>query len=241
MRFRLAAPPEQPLEIPEATTEVGTLRTASEESIVFQVSEPFTIQPARPTAYLVQRDGRYKAIAVADGVAHPQGPDRLPFGRPPQVDDALYLGFDEDISNLLLQVEIDGSMARGAGVKPDDPPLRWEMSQGGDRWAEAEVLADHTGGFNYGSGTVEVQCPADGAVSLGGRTLRWLRCRLDATRSGDTGAAYTHPPEIYSITAAPVGAMVPAEHARRSTTSPSAPATERRGSASRCGSRRSSR
>ena len=156
---------------------------------MFQVSERFAIPPARPTAYLVQRDGRYKTIAVADGTAKPQGPDRLPFGSPPQVDDALYLGFDEDISNLLLQVEIDGSTARGAGVDPEDAPLRWEMSQGGDRWADAEVLSDRTGGFNYGSGNVEVQCPADaGAVSLGGRSLRWLRCRLDAvTRSGATG------------------------------------------------------
>ncbi len=214
VRFRLAAPPEQALEIPEATTEIGTLRTASDESTVFQVSERFAIPPARPTAYLVQRDGRYKMIAVAGGTAKPQGPDRLPFGSPPQVDDALYLGFDEDISNLLLQVEIDGSTARGAGVDPEDAPLRWEMSQGGDRWADAEVLSDRTGGFNYGSGNVEVQCPGDaGAVSLGGRSLRWLRCRLDAvTRSGATGAAYTHPPEIFSITAVPIGAMVPAEH-----------------------------
>ena len=89
VRFRLAAPPEQPLEIPEATTEIGTLRTASDESTVFQVSERFAIPPARPTAYLVQRDGRYKTIAVAGGTAKPQGPDRLPFGSPPQVDDAL--------------------------------------------------------------------------------------------------------------------------------------------------------
>src|SRR6185312_6795346 len=69
VRFRLAAPPEQPLEIPEATTEIGTLRTASDESTVFQVSERFAIPPARPTAYLVQRDGRYKTIAVAGGTA----------------------------------------------------------------------------------------------------------------------------------------------------------------------------
>ena len=132
MRFRLAAPPSSRSRSPPATTEIGTLRTASDESTVFQVSERFAIPPARPAAYVVQRGGRYKTIAVAGGTAKPQGPDRLPFGSPPQVDDALYLGFDEDISDLLLQVEIDGRTARGAGVDPEDPPLRWEVSQGGD-------------------------------------------------------------------------------------------------------------
>ena len=39
IRFRLAAPAEQPVEIPAATTEVGTLRTAADDSIVFQVSD----------------------------------------------------------------------------------------------------------------------------------------------------------------------------------------------------------
>jgi predicted phage baseplate assembly protein len=217
VRFRLAAAPEAPVEIPAATTEVGTLRTATEESIVFEVAKPFTIRPVRPSAYVVERGGKYKSITTADGAARPQGPDRLPFGRPPQVGDALYLGFEEEISDLLIQVEIDGSMARGAGVDPEDPPLRWEVSQDGGGWAEAEVLADHTGGFNYGAGSVELQCPAGSAIAaVGGHRLRWLRCRLsDQTRGGRTGASYSHPPEIYSITAVPIGALVGVEHAAR--------------------------
>ncbi len=43
--------------------------------------------------------------------------------------------------------------------------------------------------------------------------MQWVRCRIDElTASGKTGATYTHPPEIYSITAAPIGAQVPAAH-----------------------------
>jgi predicted phage baseplate assembly protein len=217
LRFKLAAPPEQPLEIRAGVVEVGTLRTAAEESVVFQVSEDFTILPMRPAAYAIKRGDQVKVLAVADGAAKPQGPDRLPFGKPPQPGDALLLGFDDDLANLLIRVEIDGSMARGAGVDPEDPPLRWEVSQGGDRWAEAEVLADHTGGFNYGPGTIEVQCPAaSGMAAIGGKRLRWLRCRITAeTRSGKTGVSYTSPPEIYSIEAAPIGALVAAEHSAR--------------------------
>src|SRR5262249_54913154 len=107
--------------------------------------------------------------------------------------------------------------ARGAGVDPEDPPLRWEASVSGGAWAEVEVLADHTGGFNYGPGTVELQCPPGCAVAaVGGESQRWLRCRIaETTRGGGRGASYSHPPEIYSISAVPIGALVPVEHAAR--------------------------
>ena len=215
VRFRLSAPLESPLVIPAAATEVGTLRTAAEESIVFQVAEDFTIAPVRPSVYVIVRSGQSKSLAVADGTARPQGPDQLPFGSPPQVGDALYLGFDEDIANLMLRVDIDGSTARGAGVDPEDPPLRWEVSQSGGAWAEAQVLADHTGGFNYGPGSVELQCPPASVIApLAGTRMRWLRCRIsEHTRHGVAGAPYTHPPQIYSIGALPIGALVAVEHA----------------------------
>ena len=73
VRFRLAAPAVDPVEIPAGTTEVGTIRTASEESIVFQTSYDFTIPPARPMAYLVERAGAPKNVGVASGVARPEG------------------------------------------------------------------------------------------------------------------------------------------------------------------------
>jgi predicted phage baseplate assembly protein len=217
VRFKLAAAGEEPVTIPAGTTEVGTRRTATEESIVFQVSEELRIPPLRPAAYVVERHGQYKAITVADGKARPAGQDRAPFGSPPQVGDGLYLGFDEDIGRLVFQIDVDGSVARGAGINPDDPPLSWEMSQGSEGWAPATVLIDDTGGFNRGPGKIEIQCPpGSGIAAVGGKRMRWLRCRItELTRSGREGASYTHPPEIYSITGAPIGALVPVEHAAR--------------------------
>jgi predicted phage baseplate assembly protein len=216
IRFRLAAPADQSVEIPASTTEVGTLRTAADDSIVFQVSETFVISPLMPSAYVVGRSGKFKSIAVAEGAARPQGPDRLPFASPPEVGDALYLGFDEDISDLLIRVEIDASVARGAGVDPNDPPLRWEVSDGSDGWHEAEVLEDRTGGFNFGAGIVELQCPPQSGVAfLAGHRLRWLRCTISDRTRGGSEATYSHPPEIYAIGARPIGALVGAEHAAR--------------------------
>ena len=186
---------------PGGHTEIGTLRTASDESTVFQVTSG-SRSPRRGRPRTWSSAAGAQDVAVAGGTAKPQGPDRLPFGSPPQVNDALYLGFDEDISNLLLQVEIDGSTARGAGVDPEDPPLRWEMSRRRPLGRRRSAVGSHRRvqlRLRHRRGPV----PADaGAVSLGGRSLRWLRCRLDAlTRSGAGGASYTHPPEIFSITA----------------------------------------
>jgi predicted phage baseplate assembly protein len=213
IRMRLSAPASEPLEI-VAGTEVGTLRTASHESIVFTTQRDFTILPLRPTAYVVQRAGVAKEIGVSDGVAYPPGREQLPFSSPPQTGDALCLGFENSVGSLLLRVSLEASTARGAGVKPEDPPLRWEASQGEGVWGEVEVLEDLTGGFNYGSGTIELQCPPASAIEpLAGRRLHWLRCRIaETTRISGEPAIYTHPPEIYSITASPLGALLPAEH-----------------------------
>ena len=48
LRFRLSAPATENVEIPAGETEVGTIRTANEEAIVFQTAEDFTIPPAPP-------------------------------------------------------------------------------------------------------------------------------------------------------------------------------------------------
>ena len=219
VRFRLAAPPEEAVEIPGGDTEVATPRTPNEESIVFQVDDDFVIPAMRPSAYVVQRGNQIKDVGVADGEARPQGADQLPFGAPPALGDALYLGFEEPIGRLMLQVDVDASQARGAGVNPEDPPLRWEVSQPEGGWEEADVLEDLTGGFNYGSGTVELQCPERSAIQpLGGHRMHWIRCRIDdRTRHGSAATTYSHPPEIYSITATPIGALLPATHAAQVT------------------------
>ena len=173
--------------------------------------------PLRPTAYVLDQRGTARRVDVVDGTARPHGDERRAFASPPQPGDALLLGFDESIARLVLRVDVEASEARGAGIDPSDPPLRWEVSTGDDEWTPAEVLDDRTGGFNYGSGTVELQLPARSAARLvGGLRRHWLRCRIaTTTRAGKPGAAFTHAPEIYAITAVPVGALIPAAQRTR--------------------------
>jgi len=215
IRFSLGAPAEERIDIPAASTEIATVRTTDEPAIVFQVAESFTIPPLRPAAYAVQRGGEIKDVGVADGHARPAPADQTPFGTPPQPGDALLIGFDEPISRLVMRVDVDGSEARGAGVDPLDPPLRWEVWIGDGTWQDAPVLEDTTGGFNLGSGSTTIQVPPDSAIqSLAGHRMHWLRCRIDEiTRSGKPGAAYTHPPVLRNLTASPIGALLPAVHA----------------------------
>ena len=219
LRFRLAAPATQAVFIPASSTEVATPRTPGEEPVVFQTADDCTIPSARPTTYVIERGGAVKDVGVAAGVAKPKGPDQLPFGMPPQVGDALYLGFDESLARLVMRVNVNCSQARGAGVNPEDPPLKWEVSSGDGPggWANATVLLDTTGGFNYGSGVVELQLPtAHDVATVAGTRGHWVRCRLDdTTRQGAPAATFSNPPEIYSITAAPLGALVPAAHSLR--------------------------
>jgi predicted phage baseplate assembly protein len=220
LRFRLAGPAEERVSIRGGDTEVGTLRTASEESILIQTKDDFEIPPVRPIAYAIEKASKVTQVGVAAGVAKPKGEAQRPFGTPPAAGDSLYLGFDASLARQVMQTDVDCSQARGAGVDPEDPPLRWEVSsESPDGWEEAQVLADRTGGFNYGSGVVELQLPPRHSIAVvGGVRAHWLRCRVDATtRSGDKATAYQNPPEIYSLTAAPVGALIPASHATRET------------------------
>lgn len=216
VRFTLAAPAEAPVLIKARETEVATSRSAGGDPIVFQVRDEFTIKPVRPASYAIERRAGVREVAVGDGYARPYGDDRRAFATPPAAGDALYLGFADPLGRLMLRVTVDALQARGAGVDPSDPPLGWEVSQGDGTWAPAEVLSDTTGGFNFGSGTIELQMPRRSAiVPIGGRRLYWLRCRLlGPDADADGGPAYTHPPEIKEITAHAIGAQLPVEHAQ---------------------------
>ena len=218
VRFTLAAPPAEPLTIAAGETEVGTVRTAYEESVVFEVAEGLTIEPLQPSAYVVHRDGERRNIAVDAGVARPIGADRAAFSAVPVTGDAMHIGFDKPLSRLLMRILVEAEPARGAGVDPRRPPLRWEMASGESAagaivWDSVTVLDDTTGGFNFGSGEVLLELAGDSErVPLDGHRLHWLRCRV-ATPAESGGAAYERPPEVFTITGGPIGAILLCQHA----------------------------
>ncbi|MGH2839385.1 MAG: putative baseplate assembly protein [Solirubrobacteraceae bacterium] len=233
VRFRLASPATGRVTIegrrattgarttvatPRTPTEVATRRSPAEEPVVFEVRETFVIRPVKLAAYTRYRAGRFDHIGVsADGQARPQGQEQLPFSDLPVEGEALYLGFDAPLDRLVLQVDVSAERAQGVGSRPDSPPLVWEVFAPGGQWEQATVLADGTGGFNYGSGIVELQLPkrsAETRIEGDARPLHWLRCRVvHNTRASNGGPPYNASPRITRISSAVVGALVEVGHA----------------------------
>jgi predicted phage baseplate assembly protein len=215
IRFALGGPAAEPVLIPAHVTEVATRRAGTEDAVVFTTTDDRTIPVLRPTAYALARGEQERDVGIAGGVAQPLDDDRQAFGTPPEPGDALLLGFDEPLSSLLLRVDVECSEAHGAGIRPDDPPLRWEASAASG-WAPAEVLRDETGGFNYGGGAIDLQLP-DGheRTRIAGRDAFWVRCRVAERSRGGELTRYTSAPEIQRLTAAPIGVLAPATHSER--------------------------
>jgi len=74
LRFRLSALARESVSIPAGDTEVGTVRTASEESVVFQTSEGVTIPPIEPVAYVVEHGGNASHAAIPHAARQPPEP-----------------------------------------------------------------------------------------------------------------------------------------------------------------------
>ena len=218
--------------IPGGATEVGTLRTASDESIIFQVDEDFTIPPARPAAYVLQRGGQVKDVGVADGEARPQGADQLAVRHARRRSATRSTSASRSRSDrLLMQVDVDASQARGAGVEPRGPAaalggLPGRRPVGRRRACSRTSPAASTTAPARSSSSCR---RARASQPLGGPP-RCTGCAAGSTTRpahGGSGATYTHPPEIYSITAAPIGALLPAD-ARRARSSARSSASQRR-------------
>ena len=168
---------------------------------------------ARPAAYVLQRGGQIKDVGVADGEARPQGADQLPFGNPPAVGDALYLGFDEPIGRLLIAGRrrrlagarrgrrprgpaaalggLPGRQRLGGGGGPRGPHRRLQLRRRHGRAAAAAAL----GGRSRSAATACTGCAA------GSTTRRATAAPRRPTRSR---------PRSTRSRAAPIGALLPA-------------------------------
>jgi predicted phage baseplate assembly protein len=212
LRFRLSAPAAGRVELPAGRAEVGTPHGPARRPVVFRTVEPIVVPPLRLEALRLRREGRASDVPVHDGTARLTGAERLGLCSAEHPGDALALGFGEPLCGLVVAVTVAAEPARGTGVAPDAPPWAWEVEEADGTRSPATVVSDTTGGFNYGSGAIELQLPRIETPPAGGRRLRWLRCRLTAHDPGSEQPGYTHAPRLREIRAAAVGACVRAEH-----------------------------
>ena len=220
LRFRLAAPPAEPVAIPAGETEVGTAahaRRASRSS-----SRPTTTSRSRPRGRRPTSSSaaaRPRTSAWPTARRSPKGADQLPFGTPPHDRRRPLPRLRRVARAAAAALDVDCSQARGAGVDPEDPPLRWEVSSGDGAGAgrARRCSLDPTGGFNYGGGVVELQLPARATRATHGRRPARVLGALPPRRAPRAGRARRdlHPParDLRAHRARPIGALVPAAHA----------------------------
>jgi predicted phage baseplate assembly protein len=170
--FWLSAPQPQPVSIPAGTT-VATLRTETEEAIVYTVIQDLLIQSCSLKGLMSSiRNGRMRDHTDRFEMA---GAFRC-FDQPPKVGDAFLIGLTNAVPSCTVLIDIECE-TDGVGVDPKRPPLRWEASDG-KNWVPCEVAADGTGGLNR-SGEVTLHVPAAHVASdIRGMEAGWLRCRV---------------------------------------------------------------
>ncbi len=209
--FWLTKPQENFDPIP-AGTEVATTQTETEEALIFTTEKPFTIEV--PTlSLLVTHDYNRQQRALFDLT---QSSERLRLetdgvnvfaAEPPRQDDVLYLGFTNDLSYHLLQLDLTVVQTRAAGGSREDPPYEWHV-QNKDGWSPCEVVnRDTTENLNQ-DGRIQLLLPHMHLALLAGQTLFWLRLRLKE-------AKYTElSPSLRSIKISAIGCTIPVIHAQ---------------------------
>ncbi len=212
----LSAPQENPIDIPNAT-EISTTRTETEPSIIFSTDNAYTIRVAK-LDYVVTsaaRDSQGQSRKYVE-----QNMKRLTagfegfyiFAESPHAGDAVYFGFEEDLSYHILGLELDLDLAAGAGIDPTQPPYSWQAlsSVAPVEWTNCEIDMDGTRGFNM-AGLARVHLPKMVRGEIDGRRAYWVRVRLNDSQPGVP--TYRRSPLVKKVGSGSWGITVPATHA----------------------------
>ncbi|MFB6782124.1 putative baseplate assembly protein [Streptomyces sp. NPDC056352] len=203
--FRLSAPQPEPVTV-RAGTEVATVRTETEDAVVFTTVGVLPIVPCA-FAHLATWPTSGDAVDRTEELA--LGRDIPCFDSTPAPGDAVYIGLSAAVPAGVVVLRLDCKV-EGVGVDPLRPPLVWEAWDG-NAWTVCEIEKDDTGGFNK-SGELILHLPKTHAPAVVvRRTGGWLRCRLVEAAAGRP--TYVAPPVVRRITAFTIGATVEAEHA----------------------------
>ncbi|HEV2779747.1 MAG TPA: putative baseplate assembly protein [Actinophytocola sp.] len=203
--FWLSAPAITSVGIP-AGTSVATMRTETDESIVFSTGEDLQIIPCALDRVGTQGNSD-------DGIA--DRTDQLKMNQPftafsdtPAVGDAMLVGLSNAVPNCVVRLGVD-CRVQGVGVHPDHPPLVWE-AWNGKEWKKCRVSSDGTGALNT-NGEIHVHVPGDHeAAVLGGERAGWLRARVIEVE--EDFPRYNESPVITGLSASTIGGTVECNH-----------------------------
>ncbi|HKD97226.1 MAG TPA: putative baseplate assembly protein [Micromonosporaceae bacterium] len=203
--FWLSAAQERPVVVPVGT-QVSTLRTESEEPVMFTVLEQLDMVPSRLT-HLATAPAGGQTVDRTEELLSQRAP--MSFQATPAPGDTVMFGLSDAVPRcaVLLRMECD---VQGVGVDPRDPPWIWEAWDGSD-WVSCEVDKDTTGGFNRPGDVVVHVPPTHVASVLARQRAGWIRCRVLAPAAGQP--FYRASPRLHSVVASTIGGTITAGHA----------------------------
>ncbi len=220
--FWLAAPQEAPALIP-AGTEVASTQTENQPSIIFTTDTDFYVSPPQIIAVLSEvasgNEGekefkQHNVERVLKGLESFSA-----FSSRPQAKDALYFGFENDLSHHILGFDLQCNSAGGAGINPTLPPYVWEVSTGDidEPWRRCEMDPDEdsTKGMNV-SGRMRVHLPEMGKVRIDKESFFWARVRiLTEAEYTDQMRPYRNTPQIERVAVRAWGSSTMATHSQQ--------------------------
>lgn len=234
--FRLSAPQRDVIKIP-ASTQASTTQSELEEPYLFTLNETYKIYPAdydvlAQQLFLSNRnqkvDWNWRRFENRELEQIQQGYSPLDVftKKPPESDEAFYVGFTNDLSNHLICLELECKKEEGSGIYSTNPPWSWEVSSNvEDAWVPCDpgMIKDETRGLNQ-SGRIELCLPQMGKMklkaSLQDSPIKyWLRVRLlskqeieEQNRRLNTMTRYDRSPQLLQLKS--IGSIGRITHAR---------------------------
>jgi predicted phage baseplate assembly protein len=219
--FWLSAPQANPVLIPSGT-EVASTQTETEPSIIFTTDVDFRVFPPELSvvASRITTDDNKRAFREQNLRRLEAGFEGFEvFSSLPKIDDALYFGFENDLSHHILGFEMDFDPAGGAGVDPTMPPYIWEASTGQaePRWQACDVELDTTRSMNE-AGRIHIHLPRLGRYDVNAKELYWVRARVREIKPEEHKEGmrpYRVTPRLLKVSVASWGGTVPSTHAQK--------------------------
>jgi predicted phage baseplate assembly protein len=229
--FYLTSSLPEPYTIPGGT-EVATVRTETEEAIVFSTDEPIMIGNPSLRHFLsaetadeepeVLRD-RFTNLWTLRSDGEWEGRELALFNEQPSPGNCFYLVFDpeQELAGNVLAFTFKGEAATPTGINPDAPPRRWE-AWNGLYWQSALIQEtdDSTRGFSFSEmqeqggnslqgGDVVLHLPTHWPITrFTTYQGRWLRCVYTPPGLGQPG--YSSSPRVVALSVRSIGGTVAA-------------------------------
>ncbi len=203
--FWLSAPQPDAVRI-AGGTQVATVRTETDDAVVFTTLDDLPIVPVTVAYVLTSIDGKRNVDRTTEAA---NGRDFAAFDAPPKPGDTFLVGVSDAAPSNAVRLDLRCTI-EGVGVDPTWPPLAWEAWTG-EGWTPCELERDTTGGLNR-DGEVVVHVPKGHVVSVIDKLRAgWLRARVTEAEEGQP--FYSASPSIRGVTACTVGGTTDAVHA----------------------------